>query len=93
MWHCDQLLKIIKNDQRMLTCLKCEQVLEIKNNHAKEQKRLYQECLADFENIKQHVNHIKNSFHQPRTSNMDSKNIAQAKPSLKPKSSFEIDNY
>jgi hypothetical protein len=89
----DQFLKIIKNDQRMLKYLQCEQVLEIRNHRAEEQKRLYQECLIRFESIKKHIDHIKNPSPQLHSSTTDPIYTAKPKPIPKPQSSFGIDDY
>ena len=46
---------IIKNDQRMLKYLSCEQVLESQSNHLQEYKSDYESCLTTLQKIKTEI--------------------------------------
>ncbi len=48
----EKIEKIIKNDERMLTYLQCEKILEPQNDRFASKRQVYQNCLDTFEGIK-----------------------------------------
>lgn len=84
----DQIEKIIKNDERMLKYLKCEVILEPKNDHFDSQRQVYKKCLATFEDIKSLITEKKNPT--PEKYFSQSSPEPENKPKLKQSRDFDF---
>ena len=78
---------IIKNDQRMLKYLSCEQVLESQSNHLKEYKSDYESCLTTLQKIKTRIIEAT----QPFVKSNHVKKVIQSEVKQEPKSDFNFD--
>ena len=56
---------IVKNDQRMLKYLFCEQVFEAQNNHLKKYKSDYESCLTTLQKIKTEITEVTQPLVKP----------------------------
>ena len=84
-WQYDNFEKMIKNDQRMLKYLQCEQILEPQNDHLKQHRSSYQECFNSFESIKSYIQEIRNPSVKQTTVQQN------YEPEHKPKSDHDLD--
>lgn len=86
-WDYERIEKIIKNDQRMLRSLNCEQVLEPQNQYLKTEIDSYQSCLESLDNIKNQILEIR----MPRSKREVFRQNYDPEQNLKPKNSFDFD--
>lgn len=81
--------EIIKNDERMLNYLKCEQVLDPKNGYRKEQRDSYLSCLNNFEEIRSSIQEITSPSPQNDHNKGEERRYEpELKPTTKPKNDF-----
>ena len=78
---------IVKNDQRMLRYLSCEQVLESQSNHLQEYKSDYESCLTTLQKIKTKITEAT----QPCVKPNHVEKVIQPEVKQKPKSDFNFD--
>lgn len=85
--------EIIKNDERMLSYLKCDSILSHKNDHLEAQRASYLSCHKNFDEIKERIKAVTSSRLQ--SSDDASSRIAHHsyEPELKPKQEKNSNAY
>lgn len=76
--------EIIKNDERMLSYLKCDSILSHKNDHLEAQRASYLSCHKNFDEIKERIKAVTSSTYQSSDDALSRVTQHSYKPELKP---------